>query len=127
MKGMYQRFDIDQERFRGGKLGPEDRKRLVNPLREKGYQVLEGLTTIGSIPTEIIVGAPENKLPTIKEDFYRLAREIDVPFTSGSVYIGNFPTGLWSRLEAQSLREELAEERGEWTGEDSYDVLFGPD
>ncbi len=90
---VYQRFDLDQNRVVGGKFSSEEKERLIRPLREKGYHVLEGLTAIDSMPTEIIVGAPEHRSSQIKEDFFRAAQEVDAPYRSGPAYMESFPRG----------------------------------
>ena len=62
---------------------------FLHSLKTQGFSVLIGDSTIGSIPTNIILGvSAENYVcwRTIKEVFYEFTNKHHLPFRSGSSY-----------------------------------------
>ena len=86
---IYQVFNLDIKRLES--LGPEKSKRvfprgqeLLEKLAQMGYKVLTNMSQVGTIPTSIILGG--EALRRHKEDFYTLANQLELPFSSGEAY-----------------------------------------
>lgn len=63
---------------------PEAGRKLLDGLRQKGYDVLESSSHYNGVPTSIILGGGLGMRH--KTDFYILAEELGLHFTSGNYY-----------------------------------------
>ena len=91
MTKIYQEFTLDEARQE-----KEDDKRqsivtgrgkkLIQKLKERGYNVLISGTLYGGVSISIIVGAEKGKHNNIKVDFYDITNELGLFFSSGNWY-----------------------------------------
>jgi hypothetical protein len=66
-------------------LNPEAGQKLIDALKKKDYFVLTGPSSANGVPAEIIIRASAGR--NHKLDFYKIASELNLKFSSGEVYL----------------------------------------
>ncbi len=86
---IYQIFNLDERKLLD--LPPEKSREIRNRgselltrLSSQGYELFTNFEFIGTIPTSIILCGEANR--NFKPDFYTLAQELEIPFSSGDAY-----------------------------------------
>ena len=88
MPKIYQRFDLDKDAAMD--ISGADLAQAGTTLREeltaKGYHFLSSNTDLNGVPESVILGGDLGMAH--KEDFYRVAQRLRLPYHSGLFYTG---------------------------------------
>jgi hypothetical protein len=95
MSRIFQEFKlvVKKERKERAKVNLSEKhsawKEIIKALKAEGFTVMCSQNIIEELPTVVIVGAKENSklLPKIKEFFYNLIAQQNLPFRSGEWYM----------------------------------------